>query len=101
MKMAYGKSHKRLAEIKSKPGLSNSGEYKGLVTAGPHGTYPLNMTKGGPISPRRVRAALSLGHHLGSKGEAKLRKNIGSILQRKGKMQGLANRLLHGDKRSK
>jgi len=97
--MAYGKSHKRLSEIKSKPGMGNAGDYKGLVTAGPHGTYPLGYKPGG-ISPKRVRAALSLGHHLGSKGEAKLRKNIGSILHRKGKMQGLANRLLHGDKRS-
>jgi len=84
----------------TKPGMSNAGEYKGLVTAGPKGTYPLGYKKGS-ISPKRVRAALSLGHHLGEKGENKLRKNIGSILKSKGKMQGLANRLIHGDKRSK
>ena len=98
--MAYGKSHTRLSEIKKKPGMGNAGDYKGLVTAGPHGTYPLGYKPGG-ISPKRVRAALALGHHLGSKGETKLRKNIGSILKRKGKMQGLANRLLHGDRREK
>ena len=97
--MAYTQSHKRLSQIKKKPGMGNAGDYKGLVTAGPHGTYPLGYKPGG-ISPKRVRAALSLAHHLGSKGEATLRKKIGSILKRKGKMQGLANRLLHGDRRA-
>ena len=89
---------KKMEKIRSKPGMGNAGEYKGLVTAGPHGTYPLGYTKGN-ISPKRVRAALALAHHLGSAGEAKLRTRIGHILKRKGKMQGLANRLLKGDNR--
>ncbi len=90
----------QLDKIRNKPGMGNAGEYKGLITAGPHGTYPLGYTKGN-ISPKRVRAALSLAHHLGDAGEAKLRKRIGAILKRKGKMQGLANRLLHSDRRKK
>ena len=80
---------------KPKPGMSNAGEYKGLVTAGPKGTYPLGY-KPGQISPKRVRAALSLAHHLGPKGEEKLRSNIGRILKSKGTMRSLANRLKHG-----
>ena len=103
--MSYGKSHRRsdkrddkkMEKIRERPGLSNAGEYKGLVTAGPHGSYPLGYKPGG-ISPKRVRAALALGHHLGSRGEEKLRSNIGHILKRKGKMLGLANRLIHGGK---
>ena len=79
--MSYGKSHRRgekrddkkMEKIKERPGLSNAGKYpQGLVTAGPHGSYPLGYKAGG-ISPKRVRAALALGHNLGSKGEEKLR----------------------------
>ena len=104
--MAYGKSHRRadkrkenkMEKIRERPGLSNAGKYpKGLVTAGPHGSYPLGYKAGG-ISPKRVRAALSLAHHLGSSGESKLRTKIGHILKRKGEMLGLANRLIHGGK---
>ena len=102
---AYGRSHTRkdtkkpkdkdMEKIKSKPGMSNAGEYEGFVTAGPHGTYPLGYSKG-TISPKRVRAALALAHHLGKAGENKLRKNIARILTQKHKLPSLVARIRKG-----
>lgn len=85
-----------MEEIRKRPGMGNAGKYDGLITAGPHGTYPLNKTKGGPINPDRVRAALALGHHLGEQGNKTLRRRIGSLVKGTGKMPSLANKLMRG-----
>jgi len=86
----------KIEEIRKKPGMSNAGKYDGLITAGPHGTYPLNKTKGGPINPDRVQAALALGHHLGEEGSKTLRRRIGTLIKGAGKKPSLANKLLRG-----
>ncbi len=87
---------KSLKEIRKQPGMSNAGKYEGLITAGPHGTYPINEVPGGPPTIRRINALRSLSHHLGPRGESKMLKRAGSLLKKYGKFPSLANKLLRG-----
>lgn len=48
-------------------------------------------------SPKRVRAALNVIQN----GNSKMGKAMNGLSENRNKMQGLANRLVHGDKRSK
>lgn len=48
-------------------------------------------------SPKRVRAALNVIKN----GNSKMVKAMNGLSENRNKMQGLANRLVHGDKRSK
>lgn len=48
-------------------------------------------------SPKRVRAALNVIKN----GNSKMGKAMNGLSENRNKMQGLANRLVHGDKRSK
>ena len=48
-------------------------------------------------SPKRVRAALNVIQN----GNSKMGKAMNGLSKNRNKMQGLANRLVHGDKRSK
>ena len=90
-----------LRKLRSKPGMSSAYTYKpGLIFAGPHGTYPLGYSKG-TISPKRVRAALSLAHH--SSDEKKLKERIANLIITKGDstMKSLGHKILESirDKR--
>ena len=94
---------KSIKEARKKPGGSNVGEYHsgnifvGPAGGAPKGSYPI--TKGGSkkIDPRRVRAALMLAHN--APNPEGIRTKIAQILKRKKSMQGLANRILKGDRR--
>ncbi len=57
----------------------------------------MENTKNNVYSPKRVRAVLNVVQN----GNSKMGKAMNGLFENKNKMQGLANRLIHGDKRRK
>ena len=87
----------RLEKIRSRPGSSNYGKYKGanMKFAGPSGgsaarTYPVT-NDAGKLDPGRVRAALAYAHNAPNPGG--IRKGVARIVREKGDAS-LAKRIL-------
>ncbi len=59
---------KKLAKLRTEPGMSNAGKYPNVKKfAGPHGTYPINTLK-------RAKSALKLAHN--AKNPAAIERNV-------------------------
>ena len=59
---------KKLAKLRTEPGMSNAGKYPNVKKfAGPDGTYPINTLK-------RAKSALKLAHN--AKNPAAIKRNV-------------------------
>ena len=92
----------RLEKIRSRPGGSNYGKYKGenMQFAGPSGgapsrTYPVTNSEG-KLDPGRVRAALSYAHN--APNPSGIRKGVARIVRKDGD-GSLAKRILSKTKK--